>query len=350
MWCKGEKMTIATPEIHKKSGISYAVTDDGLELPVIDVTHPAFAIQISEGELDRLMQEHMRTVERRDKAPAFVQKIMLRFMMRRSRLMRALSGAAGTFLGGVDTYILKLGPQNMGTGYASDIDRQIAASLPGLSVRLRLQNVSYLLADGLQPILSAAPGQPLHLLNIGGGPAIDSLNVLIIVHAQHPDLLAGRLIFIHILDLDESGPSFGRRALQALQAAGAPLHDIEITFEHIAYNWSDTTAMQELLHSLEPGTIVAASSEGALFEYGSDEEVTANLRVLHDVTPPAALVVGSVTRADTKGRLMNSGSGAALQLRGIDAFLDLARSAGWTLRERRDRPSGHDVCLQKAGK
>ena len=31
------------PEQNKKPGVCYAVTDDGLELPVIDITHPAFA-------------------------------------------------------------------------------------------------------------------------------------------------------------------------------------------------------------------------------------------------------------------------------------------------------------------
>ena len=38
-------------EKKKKAGVCYAVTDDGLELPVIDVTHPAFEIQLNEGEL-----------------------------------------------------------------------------------------------------------------------------------------------------------------------------------------------------------------------------------------------------------------------------------------------------------
>jgi len=28
------------PELNKKPGVCYAVTDDGLDLPVIDLTHP----------------------------------------------------------------------------------------------------------------------------------------------------------------------------------------------------------------------------------------------------------------------------------------------------------------------
>jgi hypothetical protein len=341
-------VSIATPDRNKKRGVCYAVTDEGLELPVIDVTHPAFKIEVSEGELDREFQKHIRNMEQREKVPAFVQNFFLRFMMRQSRIMRALSGAAGTFLGGMDTYILKLGADNMGKGYASNIDRQISASLPGLSIRLRVQNVAHLLADGIRPALAAASGQSFHLLNIGGGPSIDSLNALVILQKQSPELLAGRSIFVHSLDLDETGPSFGRQALQSLQAQGAPLSRLEVGFQHISYNWSDPGTLGELLRSLVSDAVVAASSEGALFEYASDEEIAANLRVLAEGTPGTAIMVGSVTRADATGRILNRGSRAALQLRGIEAFLTLASAAGWNLAKCLDRPSGHDVCLQKA--
>ena len=52
------------PEGQKRFGVSYAVTDTGLELPVIDVTHPAFAIAPTDAELDALaaaFQEMMGT-------------------------------------------------------------------------------------------------------------------------------------------------------------------------------------------------------------------------------------------------------------------------------------------------
>ncbi len=47
-------MSAIIPEAHKRFGVSYAVTDDGLELPVIDVTHPAFAIAPTDAELAAL--------------------------------------------------------------------------------------------------------------------------------------------------------------------------------------------------------------------------------------------------------------------------------------------------------
>ncbi len=332
----------------RKPGLVYAVSDEGLELPVIDVTHPAFALNVSQSELDRELQAHMREIEQRAKVPHFVQNLMLGFMMRRSRIMRALMGLDGGFLAGMDTYLLKLGPANMDRRYTSGVDRQISASLPGLSMRLRLQNVACLLADGLQPILEAAPTSPLHLLNIGGGPAMDSLNALIILQKQHADLLARRPIFVHSLDLDESGPHFGARALQALQADGAALHELGISFEHVRYDWTDTAPLAALLASIRDKPIIAGSSEGALFEYASDEVLAANLQALHGGTPADCLVAGSVTRADTTGRLLNSSSRAGLQLRGIDGFVALAQAAGWRVAQRVDRPSGHDVRLTKA--
>ena len=39
------------PEKNKRAGLVYAVTDDGLELPVIDITHPAFACETTEAEI-----------------------------------------------------------------------------------------------------------------------------------------------------------------------------------------------------------------------------------------------------------------------------------------------------------
>ncbi|HLO30332.1 MAG TPA: hypothetical protein VK249_14405, partial [Anaerolineales bacterium] len=280
-------MLIKIPEQHKKAGISYAVTDDGMELPVIDVTHPAFALQLTESDLEELLQKHLRDQKEQARMPAFLQRFFLGLMQRRSLLMRGIAASAGTFMSGIHTYILKLGPENLNSGYASDIDRKIAASLPGLSVRLRLQDIAFLLAEGLTPALGTDAKAALHLLNIGGGPAIDSLNALIVLQKEHPGSLSGRQIVIHSLDLDSAGPSFGVQALAALLAEGAALHGLDIRFSHVNYNWSEPAALRELVNSFNDrnGVIVAASSEGALFEYGSDEEITANLQALYETTP-----------------------------------------------------------------
>ncbi len=343
-------MQSRVPAANKKVGVCYAVTDDGLELPVIDVTHPAFALSIGEPEVARLLQEHAREVESRAKVPACLQRLMLGIMQKQSRLMRGINAAAGGYMSGMNTYIMKLGPDNLDRSFASGIDRQIAVSFPALTIRLRLQDVAHLLADGLIPALENDARGTLHLLNIGGGPSIDSLNALILIQKEHPKLLTGRQIFVHSLDPDTAGPSFGRRALAALQAEGAPLHGLEVWFDHVDYDWSIPSTLQKLVGTFDVGrALVVASSEGALFEYGSDSEITHNLQMLHSITPAATIVAGSVTRADEMGVLLNAGSAAALQLRGLEAFTSLARSAGWTIDAVIDRPISHNIRLKKKG-
>jgi hypothetical protein len=341
-------MQIAVPEMNKKVGVCYAVTEDGIELPVIDVTHPAFAIEISQDELDGLLQKHIRSVKSQSKLSAAVQPVLMRLLAKRSIIMRGIVDAAGGFMSGLNTYILKLGPDNLGRGYAGEVDRKISGSLSGLSMRLRLQDVAHLLADGVVPALATDRKNDLHLLNIGGGPAIDSLNALILIQKEHPELLVRRQIFIDSLDLDEAGPSFGKRALSALQAEGAPLQGLDISFQHIKYDWSHVSVLRELPHSFNGKAVVAASSEGALFEYGSDEEIMENLLALRDGAPPKTIIAGSLTRADATGRLLNTSSRAALHLRPTKAFTDLIERAGWRVAQSIDRPISHNLRLMRS--
>jgi hypothetical protein len=337
------------PEKNKKAGVCYAVTDDGIELPVIDVTHPAFNLQLSDADLDRFLQMQLQEMKDRQRIPAFLQRLFLGLMQRRSILMRGIASSAGTFLSGLNTYLLKLGPDNLNDSYANDIDRRIAASLPVLSARLRLQDVARLLAQGLAPALKVKAKTALHLLNIGGGPAIDSMNALILLQKERPELVSGRDIFIYSLDLDDAGPNFGARALAALQKASGPLYGLEIGFRHIKYDWSDPRGLRTLVNSFDGGNdvIVSASSEGALFEYGSDEEIESNLQVLHETTPVESVMVGTVSRADEIGRLFHGASRAAINLRGLEAFTTLGLRAGWKLTEVIDRPLSHDVLMRK---
>ena len=337
------------PEKNKKPGVCYAVTDDGIELPVIDVTNPAFIIQLSDLELDELFKKYLKEVESRERVPAFLMRLMLGLMQRNSFLMRGIAASAGTFMTGMNTYILKLGPENLNDGYASNIDRKVAASLPVLSARLRLQDIAHLMADRLISVLSSGEKSPLHLINIGGGPGVDSFNVLILLQKENPVLLAGRRVFIHILDLDEIGPKFGARALTSLMAENGPLHGLDIRFDHIKYDWSGTTVMRELVKSFDSKeVIVAASSEGALFEYGSDDEIVENLRTLDEVNSGHAIVAGSVTRADDTGRLLNGSSRAAIKMRGLEMFTELVQRVGWNITKVIDRPMSHDILMEKA--
>jgi hypothetical protein len=341
-------------ERNKRAGVFYAVTDEGLELPIIDLTHPAFELILSEPELMTLQQQFLQDARGPQKVPPFLRQLLFSIMRRRSVLMRGLMGASGSFMSGMNTYMMKLGSENLNQSFFSSIDRQIAASSAGSYMRLRLQDIVHLLAGALIPHMDASPKAAIHLLNIGGGPAIDSLNVLLVLQKERPGALAERQIYIHSLDLNTAGPDFGARALAAMLSREAPLDGLQISFQHISYNWSEPAGLRSLVESFGKGqNIVAASSEGALFEYGSDHDITGNLQELSDTMTGPMVVAGSVTRADDLGRLANGtniGSRAALQFRGLEAFTVLANRSGWIITKEIDRLLSHDILLEKAQK
>jgi hypothetical protein len=340
-------MNIRIPEKNKKAGVCYAVTRDGLELPVVDVTHPAFVLTVSDETLAELTRVFVRDEERRAKMPAFLQELLFWLVLRGSVLGRGILAADGTFVTGMNTYLMKLGPDNLGAGYAGNIDRRIAAALPPLSVRLRLQDVARLLADGLAPALGSRPGRPLRLLNIAGGPAADSLNALILIRKEHPEWLAGRSVRIEVLDGDDEGPEFGARALATLLSEGASLHGAEIGLEHVPYDWKDVEALRKRLDGADTGdTIIAASSEGGLFEYGSDDEIVANLAVLRGATPADSIMVGSVTRGEGPAQQVKASTRVATRPRTLEAFTALVHRSGWTVARALKAPFSYNVSLR----
>ena len=249
-------------------------------------------------------------------------------------------------MSGMDTYLLKLGPGMLGKAYAKPIDQKIAASLPSLGVRLRLQDVAQMLADSLGETLSRDVLRPVHLLNIAGGPAVDSLNALILLRKKSPNALAARKITIDVLDIDDTGPKFGEAALQTMSQNGGPLNGLRCTFRHIRYDWSNADDMQSLLRDLRSSNALAiCSSEGGLFEYGSDQEIVSNLRAQRDSGSVFA-VVGSVTRADEATRALYQTGGAALHPRGSPAFGTLAQKAGWNVTRTVERPFSDQFVLR----
>lgn len=96
-------------------GVFYAMTDDGLRLSIIDVTHPAFAAAASDAELANMADQYASQLEAtsRRELPMHVQEAR-----RRSRIGRGLTTASGgTFMNGMNTYMMKLGPDNLGDGF-----------------------------------------------------------------------------------------------------------------------------------------------------------------------------------------------------------------------------------------
>jgi hypothetical protein len=323
----------------KKPNVYY-VEAGALELPVIDVTNPEFALSISPAEQRERVEAYARRQRPWQFVPRWLRRKMYEGMTRRSVLARAMS-ARGRYLSGLDTYLFKLGPDNLGTVTNEPIDRRIAESPPVLSIRLRLQDVAELLAEFLAPALERAD-RPLHLVNIAGGPTMDSLNALILLNRRDPRYLKGRRIVIQVLDLDSAGPAFGARALSALSSEDGPLHGLHIEFRHRVYDWSRAEELAPVVDGLRfENAVWAASSEGGLFDYGSDADVLANLERLTG----ASVIVGSVTRADRLMQEMQRDSPVKLVMRGHAAFGTLAARAGWRVARVVERVISDQVAL-----
>ena len=336
---------MSVTEPNKRPSVRYAFAPNGVELPVIDVGHPAF--RVDPAALAAATRPGAM------KKPSRIQTMLMKPMLRGSLLARAISGAGGGYAGGLGTYMLKLGPDNLGDGWAKKIDRAIASSLPCLSARMRLEATARLEADALIAMLAArGTGARIHVLNIAGGPSSDTVNAIMMARRREPGLIEGADIRVEVLDLDDDGPEFGARSLAALMADGGPLAGLRVVMERRAYDWNDSPALAERLRSVmdndagDPGIMLA--SEGGLFEYASDEAIRATLEAVRAFAPRDAAVVGTVSKAMGPARSVNEATGTAARLRGLDAFLDVARSAGWEASAALDCPLSHCLALRMA--
>jgi hypothetical protein len=317
-----------------KSGIIYARTREGFDLPVIDVTNPQFTVPDDPAAVERAKDAFIADERGRRYIPAFVMRLMLRAAARKSRLVRALFQSDVGYLDSLSTYVLKLGADNLVAPYNTPIDRRVASSPHVQLVRLRMQQVAHLIAAGLaedlaEDLARAGTAAPLRLVNIGGGPAFDSINALIVLRRAHPELLQ-RPVSIDVFDANTDGFFFGVNALEALKAGGGPLAGTNVGMHHHDYDWDRPAALESLVGKLvSAGAIMAASSEGALFEYGSDEAIVANLKALNAGGAGARLVAGSVTAGDDLRRRIIARTSFKLYPRGIEGLAPLAAAAGF---------------------
>ncbi len=334
----------ATSHQHLPEASIVATTRDGHALPVINITDPRFAVADNPDSLRKLLDAARDEERRNRRIPKFIMRWLLKSAAKRSLLLQAVFAGNAAFLDGMSTYVMKLGADNLVPPYDSPMDRRAAASPHLTLLRLRTQQVARLIADGVATELAKAVTAPLHLINIAGGPAIDSLNALMILNRVHGDQLR-RQIVVHVLDLDEAGPFFGRNALAALMADGAPLAGLDVVFDHRRYNWDEPAPLGALLRELGTvGGIVAASSEGGLFEYGSDAAIVANLETLR--AGNVKLVAGSVTSSDEAHRRNITASRFKLIPRGLEGFAPLAARAGYRITQAETAQLSDQVLLR----
>jgi hypothetical protein len=327
--------------------MTYARTREGFDLPVIDVTNERFAVPDDPAAVRGLHDAIIAGERRRRLIPKFIMRMMLRRAARKSRLVRAFFNSDAGFLDGMSTYVMKLGADNLVPPYDTPIDRRVAASPHILLVRLRMQQIAHLIAEGIADDLATAPATaPLSLINIGGGPALDSINALIVLRRLRPDLLNRRIV-IEVFDCHQDGVFFGINALAALKADNGPLARLDIDMQYHDYDWDRSAPLESLVKKLtSAGAIIAASSEGALFEYGSDGAIVANLKALHADGSGARLVAGSVTCADETRRRMMTETRFKLVPRGIAGFAPLAAQAGFRIAKAQSALLSEQVLLR----
>jgi hypothetical protein len=130
--------------------VVFATTEDGLRLPVIDVTHSAFLAW------DR----------RNRRVPSIVTRLLTRLAARRSPLLRKILASDNGYLDSISTYMFKLGADHLPPGFDGPVDRKVAAAPHVALVGLRMQQIARLLAEALPAPLADAPDAPLYLVNI----------------------------------------------------------------------------------------------------------------------------------------------------------------------------------------
>jgi hypothetical protein len=328
----------------RAEGVVFAMTEEGYPLPVIDVAHPRFAMPSDPAMVRALQAAFLANEKRLRWMPRFILRMILRSAAKRSRLVRAMFGSDAAFLDGITTYVMKLGAENLVPPYDTPTDCKFTSAPHVALLRLRLQQTASLLAEGLANDLTGRDGA-LHLINIGGGPALDSANALILLRREQPGLLQ-RPVVIHVLDPDTAGPSFGANALAALKAEGAPLHGLDIAFDHRSYSWDRPSDLEALVRSLGPdAAVIAVSSEGALFEYGTDQAIIANLTALR-ASEKVRLIAGSVTSADKARKRMIANSRFKLYPRGAGGLSPLAARGGFTIVKIESAPLSDQVLLR----
>jgi len=313
----------------------YIFADNGIELPVLDITHPQFLSSIDESRLDEVSK-------------ASIQKMLAMGQMSDTQrgtyyeqLLKSyifgpvfVSDPGASFMSGMSTYVYKLGPNLIGGGPEREFDRNASMDIGGVAMRMRIRDLCRLQAGALIPQLESSPQRSLCFVNIAGGAASDSINTLILIHKENPTLVRDRKIEIHVLDIDAVGPKFALGCIEALKMPGLHFHGLDTAFHHTAHDWKDTKQLVPLLSNRED-CIMMFASEGGLFEYGSDEAIIRNLNVLYDYSPDSARIAGTVVHETDKVHAtvpaLAKSSNAGLRFLGVGGLAGLLEETGWSL-------------------
>ncbi|MEZ2331125.1 hypothetical protein AB6802_15505 [Mesorhizobium sp. RCC_202] len=295
--------------------MTIAMLPDGTRLPVIDTTNAAFRVDDNPAALANWRTQIADAPASRPRTAATESLVPM------PDLLRRMFATSSPFLDGLATYILKLGPNALPGAFDTEIERRLMSSPNAFSLRVRLQQVANLMASALSDV---AGDHPIRLISIGGGTGIEAVNA-IIVHASASATMGCRFT-IQVLDLEDDGVPFGRAAVAALIRPGGRLAGAVGDFGHARYTWEKPEHLASATGRVD-GEFLLASSEGALFEYASDDAILGNLRALRAIGDIG--VAGSVIRDDGAGQAMVAHSPFPLHARGLRGLSRLARRVGY---------------------
>jgi hypothetical protein len=118
----------------------------------------------------------------------------------------------------------------------------------------------------------------------------------------------------------------------------------DVSLAHHDYDWDHPAELKRLMQDwTAAGALTIASSEGGLFEYGSDQPIMNNLHILHE---GARFVAGSVTNGDPIRRRMIALSPFKVIPRGLAGFTPLAEAAHFSVVEARTALVSEQVLLR----
>jgi len=305
--------------------ILYAVFENEIQLPILDITHPLFNVSIDEQAYHLNCRKSARSIESLKKMPGFIRNIFVK-----------MSNVDNSYLSGMRTLLYKLGP-NLSKGIKLGFrDKWAVKQTSFMGLRIRLRDLCRLQSKILLPQLKQYPERNLCLFNIAGGVATDSINTLFLMQESDPELLKGRKIEINILDIDTYGPNFAKRCIDVLKQPGERFHGLDINLTIIHYDWSQPEALQKI--SLERfDWIQLCSSEGGLFEYGSDLDIIENLNHFFANSPADARVTGSLIfdRMHVNPGYLGFTEFIGVQIRylGLEGLQQILSQTSWVLEE-----------------
>ncbi|WP_438432121.1 hypothetical protein [Gorillibacterium sp. sgz500922] len=157
-------------KVNHDQRISYAAFENGIQLPILDITHPLFHKSIDEQAYHLNCLKSARSIDSLKKMPGFIQNIFVK-----------MSNVDNSHLSGMRTMLYKLGPELSRGIKLGFRDKWALKQTSFMGLRIRMRDLCRYQSQILLPQLMQSPERNLCFFNIAGGAAADSINTLILI-------------------------------------------------------------------------------------------------------------------------------------------------------------------------